>query len=569
MQEFGGRNGKGQKPVNSFLETETGKKRYSVGIYARLSVDANNEKNESIETQIQMAECFLQRQPDMCLFGCYSDLGKSGTDFDREGFNRLMADVRLRKVNCIIVKDFSRFGRNYIETGNYIQKIFPFLGVRFISITDRYDSLYAAGEDMGMNLKNLANELYARDIASKVKSSRMLQWEKGSYTGGIPPYGYRAEWIDGKKRLFAEAVTSKLVKEIYRLYEEGLSLKELAEWLYGKKVHRPSDYRRYGHVFRQEKEELREWTRGSIKLILTNPAYIGWLVQARTCGRNYRLREKRYVSFEDWSIKENTHEALVTQEQFFRIAERFEKQAVYGRKNGISKEEQPKEDIFAGLLYCGDCQCRMARVSSGKELASGGRLRIYGYFCRNASRVDSLSCEKKYIGENSLTELIKKALSMELILRGISPKNLTEYNRNLGEEEKKRHKKRLTELKRKIGRRSCQASARYIRYRSGEIGREGFTQWNHDNERKTGELREEQILVEKKINEIDIITEEQNRFLRAALRGDIKEISKEMLHALVEQIRIFADKRVEIIFRFSGQEFSRAVGETDKNGRAI
>ena len=165
---------------------------YSVGIYARLSVDSSERKNESIETQIEIAKAFVKSQSDMILFDCYSDIGKTGTNFKREGFEHMMHDVRMRKIDCIIVKDLSRFGRNHIETGNYIEKIFPFMGVRFIAVTDNFDSMNLSGQNeiMSINLKNLVNEMYARDIALKVKSSRKAKWAQGSYTGGLPPYGY-------------------------------------------------------------------------------------------------------------------------------------------------------------------------------------------------------------------------------------------------------------------------------------------------------------------------------------------------------------------------------------------
>lgn len=251
-----------RKTEMPFLRTE-GRGLYFAGIYARLSVDSHNEKNESIETQLEIARAWMESQPDISLYACYSDLGKSGTNFEREGFHRMMEDIRLRRVNCVIVKDFSRFGRDYIETGNYIQRIFPFLGVRFIAVTDRFDSLYAENDDLGMNLKNLINEMYAKDISVKVKSSKRMQWENGSYTGGIAPYGYRAEWIDGKKRLLAEDNTAKIVKEIYGLYDAGRNMKEIAAWLYEKKVHRPRDCRLYGHAYAEEGESLLEWPAGS------------------------------------------------------------------------------------------------------------------------------------------------------------------------------------------------------------------------------------------------------------------------------------------------------------------
>ena len=176
---------------------------YSTGIYARLSVDSSERKNESIETQVEIAKDFIGRQDDMELYEVYTDIGKTGTNFEREGFERMMRDVRTRKIDCIVVKDLSRFGRNHIETGNYIEKIFPFMGVRFVAVTDNFDSndISGQGDTMGINLKNLVNEMYARDIAVKVKASRKAKWEQGGYTGGIPPYGYRAEWIGDKKCL--------------------------------------------------------------------------------------------------------------------------------------------------------------------------------------------------------------------------------------------------------------------------------------------------------------------------------------------------------------------------------
>ena len=159
-------------------------KMYSVGIYARLSVDSDERKNESIETQMEIAKEFIGQQGDMILilYDSYVDLGKTGTNFNREGFERMMRDVRMRRIDCIVVKDLSRFGRNHIETGNYIEKIFPFMGVRFIAVTDNFDSMNISGQDetLSVNLKNLINEMYAKDIALKVKSSRKAQWEQGS-----------------------------------------------------------------------------------------------------------------------------------------------------------------------------------------------------------------------------------------------------------------------------------------------------------------------------------------------------------------------------------------------------
>ena len=144
---------------------------YYVGIYARLSVDSGDRKNESIETQVEIIKAFIARHDDMVIYAVYTDLGKTGTSFEREGFERMMRDVRARRIDCIIVKDLSRFGRNYIETGNYIERVFPFFNVRFLAVTDGYDS-NKSGEELLMPLKNMINEMYAKDLSKKVKTAK-------------------------------------------------------------------------------------------------------------------------------------------------------------------------------------------------------------------------------------------------------------------------------------------------------------------------------------------------------------------------------------------------------------
>ncbi len=180
----------------------TASQRYSAGIYARLSVEREEGRNESIQAQLAIGQAFIQSQDHMELYDCYVDIGRSGTNFVRRG------DVRMGRINCIIVKDFSRFGRNYIEMGNYLEKIFPFLGVRFIAVTDQFDSLNPfCWNSINTNLKNLVNEMYAKDIAIRVSMSKKEKYIQGSYVGGIAPYGYVAEKRDHRRILVEEKGT--------------------------------------------------------------------------------------------------------------------------------------------------------------------------------------------------------------------------------------------------------------------------------------------------------------------------------------------------------------------------
>ena len=246
--------------IKKKMEERPVSRRFRVGIYARLSVEGAERKNESIDTQIAVAKQYLKEHPEMELYDCYTDLGKTGTNFKREGFERMMQDVRKKRIDCVIVKDLSRFGRNHIEMGNYIQKIFPFMGVRFIALTDGIDTYEtkSGNDEMAVNLKNLVNEMYARDIAEKIRSSRRISQEQGSYTGGRPPYGYRAEWVNGKKCLFICPETSGIVRDIYEMYLSGKNMRQIARALYEREIHRPGVYRKTGHVYRQEDEVLEQ-----------------------------------------------------------------------------------------------------------------------------------------------------------------------------------------------------------------------------------------------------------------------------------------------------------------------
>lgn len=500
------RTSKKKQNITNVAENKRPSKIYSVGIYARLSVDANERKNESIETQIEIAKAFISKQNDMVIFDCYTDIGKTGTNFEREGFERMMRDVRSREIDCIIVKDLSRFGRNHIETGNYIEKIFPFMGVRFIAVTDNFDSMNISGqnETLGVNLKNLVNEMYAKDIAVKVKSSRQEKWEQGSYTGGVPPYGYRSEWIGDRKCLFIEETTSDIVKKIFELFLSGKNMKEIVVWLYEEKIVRPMEYHKTGHIYCQDGDKLQQWSQGTVKMILTNPVYMGCLVQGRTCGKNYMLRSRHDIDSEDWSVKEHTHEAIINEDLFFQAAGKFEKTSVYCNKNGYSKKVPIDEDIYADVLYCGDCGAKMKRVSAVKTFSSKDRVRTYSYNCSKVDRIDAQKCEPKNITLNSLNELVKTAIRQEFSLSAMRPKDLIESNNREAERLKEKWQGELLELERKIENMSRLTSEQYLKYRMGEMDTESFQRTKEENNKKITSIQKKREDIAEKLRNIDL-----------------------------------------------------------------
>lgn len=511
---------------------------YSVGIYARLSVDSDERKNESIETQIAIAKAYIDGREDMVLSGCYTDIGKTGTNFRREGFERMMRDVRMRKIDCIVVKDLSRFGRNHIETGNYLERIFPFMGVRFIAVTDHFDSADRSGQNeiLGVNLKNLVNEMYARDIAVKVKSSRQAKWEQGGFTGGVPPYGYRAERAGGKKCLFVEETTSDIVKKIYEMFLSGRNMKQIALWLYEERIVRPAEYHRTGQIHCPAGEALQEWPRGTIRMLLTNPVYTGCLVRERSGDR---------------AVREHTHEALISEEMFQAAAGRLEKPLDSGKQKSSSGAVPLDADLFADVLFCGDCGAKMKRSSSVKELRSKAKVRRYRYNCPMADRIDDERCATKSIGLQNLSNLVKAAIRQEFALPDMRTDTLVESNRMEAERAKGEWRREFMKLSRKMENAKRLGSEQYLRYRMGEMDERSFRHLKEENAKKILVCRKQCADIAEKLRAIDGETEQKNQFLRAVVEGDEGvELTAEVVNTLISRIDVYRDHRIRVIFRF-------------------
>ncbi len=247
---------------------------YNTAIYVRLSVEDNNRStdNDSLAMQRYMMEKFVNAQPDMRLCTVFTVNGETGTNFERPGFESLMDEIRSRKIDCIVVKDLSRFGRNYIEAGYYLEKIFPFLGVRFIAVNDNFDSAKAnSGDELVISLKNLVNDLYARDISKKIISSLSTKQQNGEFIGAFPPYGYLKS-TDDRHKLVIDPATAPIVREIFewRLNEEGIV--QIARRLNERKIPSPSMYH-YLNGRRKKKPEGAGavWQAQMVKKITSNP----------------------------------------------------------------------------------------------------------------------------------------------------------------------------------------------------------------------------------------------------------------------------------------------------------
>ena len=380
--------------------------KYNVAIYLRVSNEESARTVGTIEFQKQIALEYMKNRTDMVLYDIYIDNGRTGTNFDREGFQQMMYDVYNGKVNCIIVKDLSRFGREYIGMGEYVDKIFPLLGIRFIAINDCVDNMVAPC-DVTVPIKNVINALYAKDTSRKIASAFRTKQLNGEYTGGMGPYGYTVSEED-RDKLVVDPEAANVVKMIFKWKLEGLGVVTICRMLVSMGIVPPAKYKYDRGVFKNKKfANMKFWSESMIVRILANEVYTGNMVQGRTKRSLYNNIPLRRVDKEDWIIVENTHEAIVSKEDFNAVQEMM---AQYNRKPRVRKTNK-KENILKGLVVCGDCGYRMVR-GDYKDREKGTP--NYYFVCRQHS-VYPESCQTTSIKEDVLKSIVHQSIKMQIM----------------------------------------------------------------------------------------------------------------------------------------------------------
>ncbi len=347
-------------------------KKFAGAAYLRLSrEDGDKSESDSIGNQRELIADYVSHQQGLTIVSEYVDDGHTGTNFERPAFMRMMEDVKSGKINCIIVKDLSRFGRNYIETGRYLEKIFPLMGVRFVSILDQYDNS-GEGDDvqqMIVPFKNLINDAYCRDISAKIRSQLDVKRKNGKFIGSFACYGYRKDPKD-KNHLVIDQTAAETVRMIFRMKLEGSNSKRIAETLNGIGILPPAEYKRncqmnYDCGFRSGKNP--KWEIVSVNRILTNEIYTGTMVQGINRKVNYRIKLSRPVPKEEWTRVEGTHEAIIERAVFDNVQKLF----------GTDTRTAPGREtvyMFSGIVVCKDCKENMVRRTSKRA----GK--VYGYY---------------------------------------------------------------------------------------------------------------------------------------------------------------------------------------------
>ncbi len=399
---------------------------YNAAIYLRLSrddedIDGNKSEtlsgctsmpcgrkveSNSISSQRDMIRSFIRKQDDMEIYDIYVDDGFSGANFDRPEFKRMMKDIEAGHVDCVIVKDLSRLGRDYIEAGRLIQKTFPAFSVRFIALTDHFDSLTADYNETSLvvPVKNFVNDSYSRDISGKVRSHQKIKREKGEFIGAFAVFGYKKS-EDNRNQLVPDDYAADIVKKIFAWKIEGYSNLAIAKRLDEMGILSPMEYKKLcGEKFQTSfvTEAKARWSSVAIKRILTNETYIGTLVQGKEEKINYKVKKSVRKPEDEWVRVPKAHEAIISNEDFEIVQDllKVDTRAVSGEK---------KAHIYAGLLLCGDCMEPMTRRINrykGRETVA--------FIC--STQNNGGSCSRHAISEEDLNFLVLTGLRQQVAL---------------------------------------------------------------------------------------------------------------------------------------------------------
>ena len=324
---------------------------YNVAIYIRLSRedDDKNFESESITNQKSLLSQYA-KENNLRIYDYYVDDGFSGTNFDRPDFKRLLNDIELGRVNMVITKDMSRLGRDYIGTGNLIEKYFPEHNVRYIAVTDNIDTFLDSSNNDIAPFKAIMNDMYAKDISKKIRSSLKAKMKDGKYVGGRCPYGYESD-PDDKNHLIINEEQAVVVRRIFDMCLAGETYYKIAKTLTNENIKTPAQY--YSFDWRSDyNRKFGEWHSKTVQDILTNRIYTGDLVQHKRTKVNYKVKKVVRINPRDYIIVPDTHEAIIDKEKFSEVQKRLPK--------NVGRNEKKEDHLLDGLLYCGDCGHRIS-----------------------------------------------------------------------------------------------------------------------------------------------------------------------------------------------------------------
>ena len=546
---------------------------FKVAIYLRLSKEdddlscSSGSKNESnsISNQRKLIYDFMKSHPGLELYDEYKDDGKSGSNFDRAEFQRMMKDIEEGKVNCVIVKDQSRFGRDYIDVGKYKEKIFPKLGVRFITINEGYDSLSAtSSDDLAFTINSFVYDFYIRDISTKIRTNLTAKKQNGEYAGAFVAYGYVKD-SDDKSKLVVDPFAADVVRDIFRWKIEGLSPQNIAIRLNKLGIPSPAEYKRlsgsnYKTNFQTSSKAI--WSHVSVRRILKNEIYLGVMIQGKRTTPNYKTKTVVTKAESEWLRVEGTHEAIISARDFELVQELL-KDDTHCRSGDITVP------VYAGRVYCGDCGATAVR----KTVSYADKRYVY-YVC-NANKHDKKVCSRHSIREDVLDQVIYQTVRHQIDLLLDVDKALRQFENLSWEKHKLKQLDASIEIQEEAVRKNNMLRLGiYEDLRAGLLDRSEYDSLKKELAERIDEATAAIEKLNKEKREIlDGVSRQQSWVEQFRQYESVTELTRPMVIHLIERINIFEDSNIEIVFRHRNQieEILRFISEqtTDKKVLAM
>lgn len=524
------------------------KKIYHAAIYVRISKEdgdvASNKKAESnsISNQKSLVREFLKDKEDIRIVKEYVDDGYSGSNFERPAFQMMMEDIKEGIIDCVCTKDLSRFGREYIDSGMYIERLFPAMGVRFIAVNDNYDSLNGKqqSDEIIIPFKNLINDAYCRDISIKIRSHLEIKRKKGECISAFVSYGYQKS-EKNKNEIEIDTYAAGVVKDVFRLKLHGMSQDAIAKRLNNDGILPPAEYKastgsNYQTCFKTK--EKSEWTSVMIRRILTNEIYIGNLVQGKQTTPNHKVKKFIQKSEDEWIRIEKNHEAVVT-DRDFEVVQRL--------LDMDTRTSPDQEEVYplSGLVTCGDCGIPMIRKTS----TVGGKTYAY-YLC--ATHKDVKQCGSHRIPTNKLEDNIllllqqhiQNVLTLQEVLEFIGTVPFQQLDMKKLEDRKEKKQAevdRCTDLRTML----------YEDMKDGIISKDDYKELHtaYESRRKSAQIAIRQIDLEIE----EVLNRKNEGFLWLdyfSEHRNIEKLTREVAVSLIREIKVYDKNSIEVIFDF-------------------
>ena len=533
---------------------------FNVAIYIRLSrEDGDKEESDSVGNQRKLLTEYVAKKDDFILYDVYVDDGYSGTNFNRPSFQRMIADIEDGKVNCVVVKDLSRFGRDYIDTGRYLERYFPELGVRFISVTDSIDSMKQA-YDMLLPIKNIFNEQYARDISKKIQATVKSKQKAGEFIGAFTSYGYKKSPVD-KNKLVIDDYAADVVRRIFSLYIQGYGKQRIAKLLNAEGILCPAEYKKVnGENYKNcnRLESTTYWSYSTINSILHREMYVGNMVQGT---KHQRMRSKqKKMPKEEWIIVENTHEPIIDKAT-------WEKAQSLLQKRTRELDLETNKNIFAGFVKCGDCGRAMTKNMWRR--ADGSK--TYSLYCGTYKRNGKQYCTPHTLPMAVLEDIVLGDL--KAIVDSVDNlKELVQSQSFTASKVKRIADTELSKIKAELERVKRLKKSIYEDYREELISKEEFLSYREDYLKKE-ELYSKQIeaLEEKKK---DNVTEDvfETPWLKRLLElKDIETLDRDIVVEMISEIKVYENRKIKITYNFGNEleHLFSSLYSVESEGKAI